>query len=101
MKVVVRQVNLSDHNFIYATYLRNRWFNKDNTTTLKRSTWSALQHKRLEDILNNHRIRVACLDEDLDTILGYYIPIEKFTYVKLAWRKHNPNIQTLLEDSLK
>ena len=101
MRIIVRTLLPSDHNFIFATYLRNRYFDKANKTTLKRSTWSAMQHKRLEAIMTNDKVFVACLDEDQDTILGYSLMdgLEPYTYVKLAWRSTGLNIaNTLLKE---
>lgn len=88
MKILIRFITESDHNFIYATYLRNKYFDKANKTTLKRSTWSSLQHKRLETIMTYDLVLVACLEDDVDTIVGYGFMdgAEPWTYVKLDWR---------------
>ena len=88
MKIQIRTAVQSDHSFIYATYLRNKWFDKINKTTLKRSTWSNLQHKRIEDILLSKVVLIACLAEDPDVILGYSFidGSNPYTYVKLDWR---------------
>lgn len=88
MKIVIRQVAPSDHSFIFATYLRNRWFDKANNTILKRATWSTLQHKRIEKILEEGKVLVACLSEDPDTITGYTLRDgdNLYTYIKLRWR---------------
>lgn len=104
MKILVRDYTSSDSNFIFATYLRNRFFDKANTTTLKRSTWSSLQHKRLEAIMHNDRVVVACLDEDVDTILGYALMDgnSPYCYIKLAWRSPGLDIKTkLLKELIK
>ena len=96
MRIVIRPATESDHNFIYATYIRNRWFDKGNVTTLKRSTWSAMQHKRLEGILTGTLI--ACLDEDPDTIVGYALWDGRtpYSYIKRDWRQVNPPIKDQL-----
>lgn len=99
MRIVIRPVTDSDHNFIYATYIRNRWFDKGNVTTLKRSTWSAMQHKRLEGLLGTQgSCVIACLDEDSDTIVGYsfWDGRTPFTYIKLSWRQLNPSVKEQL-----
>jgi len=97
---VVRKAVEADHAFIYATYLRNRYFDKANKTTLKRSTWSALQHKRLEGILadSSSPVLVACLSDDDDTILGYVLQDAErpYIYVKLAFRGVNPSVADML-----
>lgn len=98
MKLAIRNLSPNDEAFIFATYLRHCWFDKDNKTTLKRSTWSKMQHKRLEGLFRTNLVLVACLDEDPNTIVGYgFIDGSKpFTYVKLDWRTHNPSIADLI-----
>ncbi len=98
MKILIRKSVESDHPFIYATYIRNRWFDKSNKTTLKRATWSALTHKVLEDRLKGEPLLVACLDEDPDTILGYAF-IDKdgpYSYVKLSFRAEGLKVKERL-----
>jgi hypothetical protein len=98
MKVLFRQATTDDHAFIFATYLRNRWFDKSNKTTLKRSTWSELHHKRIEKILDTKQVVVACLQEDPTTILGYSFidGNDPLVYVKLAWRASELNLKEKL-----
>ena len=98
MKIVLRQAVETDHAFIYATYIRRRWFSEDNTTTLKRSTWSQLQHNRIEKILANQGAVVACLAEDPDVIVGYALDDsgKPWAYVKLAWRSPGLGIKDKL-----
>lgn len=88
MKIVYRKQVEEDYAFIYATYLRNRWFDKKNTTTLKRATWSGLQHNRLENILKNDYVVIACFDDDTNHVVGYAFHDDGnvFSYVKLAFR---------------
>ena len=95
--LTVRRAVPADHPFIYATYLRNRWFSKENTTTLQKSTWMRLQHARLERMLAEQPVLVACLSSDPDTILGYRFRdgSEDWTYVKLAFRPEG--VQAALE----
>lgn len=98
MKIELRPLRDSDHNFIYATYIRNRFFDKNNHTTLKRATWSSLQHKRLEGILERNKgILVACLENDQDVILGYSLPEEDYVYIKLAWRSEDLKLKERLQ----
>lgn len=104
MKIIIRSLTEEDHNFIYATYLRNEYFNKKNKTTLKRSTWSSLQHKRLEDILKDPaNVRIAGLEDDPTDIKGYTIVDgdRLFTYIKLAWRSPGLKIKERLEEVFK
>lgn len=99
----IRNHTKDDHPFLFATYLQHNWYDKTNSTTLKKSTWMNLQHKRLEDVLENQKIKVACLKEDPDVILGYAFQdgSKPFSYIKLAWRKSPIDIKELLLKSLE
>lgn len=101
--VLVRDAEPDDHSFLFSTYLRNNWYSKTQTTTLKKATWMGLQHRRLEKVLEDQTVKVACLSEDPDTIIGYCFKDgkEPFTYVKLAWRAPNLNIAKILNESLE
>lgn len=103
MRIKVRQAVPDDHAFIYATYLRNKWFDKDQKTTLKRSTWSKLQHTRLERILSDETVLIACLSDDPDLIVGYVFMdgVRPFTYVKLDWRSPGLGISEQLLKEIK
>lgn len=103
MKVILRPYTPSDLPFIFATYLRHCWFNKDQQTTLKRSTWSAMQHKRLEALFVSEVVLIACLNEDPDFIVGYgFIDNDRlFTYLKKSFRSEGLNITNLLLKGLK
>lgn len=100
-QVIVRPAVTADHNFVYATYLRNRWFSDSNTTTLRKDTWMKLQHQRLEKIMATQRVLVACLSVDPDVILGYRLDdgSEPFTYIKRAFRQEDFQIQKQLDDA--
>jgi hypothetical protein len=103
VKIQVRKVTDDDHAFIYATYLRNRWFDRNNTTTLKRTTWSALQHKRLERLLKDSMVLIACISDDPTAILGYIFVDEggsDYCYIKLAFRSEGFGIEKILKGAL-
>jgi hypothetical protein len=89
-EITFRNHVADDHNFLFATYLQNNWYDKTNTTTLKKDTWMSLQHKRLEKVLDTQNIKIACLSDHPDVILGYAFQdgSKPFCYLKLAWRNH-------------
>jgi DNA polymerase elongation subunit (family B) len=101
--ITVRIVEPDDHSFIYATYLRNNWYSKENTTTLRKNTWMSLQQKRIENVLKTRKVLVASLTEDPDVIVGYAFEDgdKPFFYVKLAWRNPKLGIDNLLLEDLK
>lgn len=88
-EVTVRQLQEDDKAFLFATYLRNHWFSKDNKTTLAKETFMRIYHKRMEDLMKTVPIKVLCLTEDPTVILGYSIEEKqdkKFVYLKKAFR---------------
>lgn len=86
--ISIRDHTSDDEPFLFATYLKNNWYDKTNSTTLKKATWMSLQHKRLEKVLQNQKVKVACLKSDPDVIIGYAFEDagKPFVYIKLAWR---------------
>lgn len=101
--IKVRNHVPDDHAFLFATYLQNNWYDKTNSTTLKKATWMGLQHKRLEKVLAEQQIKIACLSKDEDIIVGYAFQDgnKPFCYVKLAWRKNPVNIKEMLMKALE
>lgn len=101
--IQIRNHVKDDEPFLFATYLQHNWYDKTNTTTLKKATWMSLQHKRLESVLENDTVKIACLKEDPDVILGYAFQDGKkpFCYLKLAWRQGPIDIKDLLLKSLE
>jgi hypothetical protein len=101
--ILIRPAEPDDHNFLFATYLNNNWYSKEQTTTLKKSMWMALQHKRLENVLSSGTVKVACLSESPDVVVGYAFPDGErpFSYVKLAWRSPQLDLTNRLLNSLK
>ena len=97
--VTTRLAVPSDHAFIYSTFLHNRWFSRDNHTTLHKGQWYKLQHARLEKMLDTQPTYVVCLSHDHDTILAYSLMdgSTQFTYVKKSWREE-PAVQQALKE---
>lgn len=93
----------TDHAFLFATYLQNNWYDKTNSTILKKDMWMGLQHKRLEKVLEEQPVKIACLEEDPDVILGYSFNDngKPFVYVKLAWRSEKLNLKQTLINALQ
>jgi len=104
-----RYIKVRDHveddiAFIYDAYMRNNWYLKENSTTLKKATWMGLQRKRLDKILETQKVQVACLSQDEDIIVGFGFKDgeeKDFVYVKLAWRNSPQKIEELLLNKLK
>lgn len=89
--ITIRPVVNDDHNFLYATYLKNNWYRKENTSILKPEVWMNCQRNRLKKILENPtQVKIACLTQDPEIIVGYGFPDDEkpFVYVKLAYREN-------------
>lgn len=101
--ILIRNQTKDDEPFLFATYLQHNWYDKTNSTTLKKSTWMSLQHKRLENVLKEQKVKIACLKEDPDVILGYAFQDgnKPFSYLKLAWRNCPIDIKEMLLKSLE
>lgn len=90
----VRNFKLEDRNFILATFLRGVYYGNSWFSLIPKDIFMNNYKMVAEAILNNNRvvIKVACLQEDPDVILGYSIlysdsPVIHWVYVKEKWRK--------------
>lgn len=103
-KIVIRQANKDDEPFLFSTYLKHNWYDKRNTTLLPKLVWMGAQRRRLKKIFNDNKIKMACLSDDPDIIIGYgFIDKDEkpFVYVKMAWRDCPYKIEDLLSTTLK
>lgn len=79
-----------DLNFILATWLRGLRYGNPLFTEIDKDAYFSVYHKVIENILNHSRVKVACLKDDQDVILGYsVIQADKvhWVHVKSEWRK--------------
>lgn len=85
-----------DKNFILATWLRNLYYGNSNFGEVPKDVFMANYHRILEEHLAspNTKIKVACLKDDRDVILGYSVyrdaeerSVLDYVFVKQAWRK--------------
>jgi len=91
---VIRDIKPEDHAFIYATWLRQLWFSKDNNTLLPKDTFMRVQHKRIEDKLSKGG-KIVCPPDDTNLIYGY--TVDGYTYIKKAFR--NIGLEEILKES--
>lgn len=73
--IVVRDYCLNDRNFVLATWLRGLYYGDSWFSQIPKGIFMENHHKALEKVLNSSstKIKVACLKDDLDTILGYSV----------------------------
>lgn len=100
MKVITRDFNPDqDTGFIYSTWAKSvyygnrRWHGNDST----KQEWFKDFYVTMSEALGTGKIRIACLEDDRDLIIGYSVLVEsvcEFVYVKEALRRQG--IATLL-----
>ena len=91
--VAIRDFVAADWNFILATWLRGLYYGKTWFSEIPKDIFMEKYHAIIEAILGlkNVIVKVACLKDDPEVILGYAIMSEDrstvhFTFVKSAWR---------------
>lgn len=91
---LIRDYKPEDEVFIYATWLRGLYYGDSWFTAINKDTFMKEYKKIIYNILQNPNIviRVACLKDDADVILGYSVVNKSETvlhwcFVKTAWRK--------------
>ncbi len=89
----VRDYRQSDHPFIMSTFLKGLRFGNDLFREIRSEVFFKEYQKIVESLLShpNTEVKVACLSDDEEVILGYSIHSKDgtkahFTFVKSAWR---------------
>lgn len=90
----IRDANKNDHNFILATFLRGVYHGDTFFSSVPKDLFMS-RYKLVAQALvgdENTKIKVACLPEDPDVVLGYSILSNdystiNFVFVKNAWRR--------------
>lgn len=94
--VKIRDWKLGDANFILSTFLRGLYYGNDWFREIPKDIFMSKYHDVAEHLLAYPTVcvKVSCLKEDEDVILGYSISREvdnqtvlDFIFVKSAWRK--------------
>jgi hypothetical protein len=101
--IKIRKANDGDIPFLMATYLKNNWYDKRNSTLLPKPVWMDAQRKRMQKIFDSNKINIACLGDDDDLILGYgFLDLNNkpFIYVKRHYRNQKENIEQQLNQSI-
>lgn len=94
--VAIRDATPSDKNFIMATFLRGLYYGDSWFKDISKDIFMGNYHTILENLLAHPSatIKVACLKDDPEVILGYAIyrvanqlSVLDFVFVKSAWRR--------------
>jgi GNAT superfamily N-acetyltransferase len=91
--VIVRPTVEADKNFIMATILRGLFYGESWFSEIDKSVFMENYHRVIDFLLakDTTEVRIACLKEDPEVILGYSIVspssnLIHFVFVKKAWR---------------
>lgn len=92
----IRDYKSEDKNFIMATFLKGLYYGFDESEgswfrQIDKDIFMANYSKIAEKLLTQAQVKVACLPEDPDVIIGYSILSNDFLtihycFVKSAWR---------------
>jgi GNAT superfamily N-acetyltransferase len=94
--VEIRDVKPADKNFIYASWLRGLYYGDTWFRDIPKQIFMSAYHRVIEVLLSRPgiEIKVACLKEDPEVILGYAVrgsvdgnTVMHWVFVKAAWRK--------------
>ncbi len=92
--VATRDYRESDKNFIFSTWLLGLYYGDSWYSDIPKQIFMGNYHKVIEHVLNTPGIviKVACLKDEPEVILGYSILNSDLTamhwvFVKKAWRK--------------
>lgn len=96
---IIRKATAADRNFIFATWLRGLYYGDTWFNRISKPIFMENYHKIIERLIDNPNtvVRVACLADDNDVILGYSVSrilnfgnnvaVVDWVFVKSAWRK--------------
>lgn len=89
----IRDIKSEDHNFILATFLRGLYYGDSWYSQIDKKAFMENYKKFINILINNDKtvVKIACLKEDSDVILGYSILSADYqtvhwVFVKQAWR---------------
>lgn len=90
--VAIRDFLPNDRNFILSCWLKGLYYGDSWFSTIPKDLFMKQYHDILVRLLAapGVSVRVACLKEDADVILGYSVsrgPILDWVFVKAAWRQ--------------
>ena len=88
----IRDYKPEDKAFIMATFLRGLYYGDSWFSLVPKDIFMANYKLIAEALLSKHQVKVACLCEDKDVILGYSILSKDFStihfiFVKTLFRK--------------
>jgi hypothetical protein len=87
--ITVRDLQPGDESFVYSTWLKSLYHRSKLFNEVPADVFYANYHKHVEHLLRVSTVRVACLTEDQDVILGwaaYNKNTLHYAFTKQVWR---------------
>ncbi len=91
--IAIRDSTPADTNFIYASWLRGLYHGDSWLSLMKKDVFMASYQRVITNLLESPavHVKVACLKDDPEVILGYAVlsnaaPVLHFVFCKSAWR---------------
>jgi hypothetical protein len=90
--VTIRDYKKEDQNFIYSTWLKGLYYGEFWFSLIPKDIFMSEYHKVIDKIFNTSgcSVKVACLVEDPEVILGYSVLSSSgalhWVFVKKIWR---------------
>ena len=96
----IRDYKPEDHAFIMSTFLRGLYYGNGFFTMMPKDLFMAYYKIVGEALLSKSQVKVACLKDEVDVILGYSIMSQDFSavhwvFVKSAFRKQGISTRLL------
>lgn len=88
----IRDIKPEDINFVLATFLRGLYYGDSWFSKIPKQVFMDNYKNVAESLVHKATVKVACLKDDPDVIIGYSILSNDYqtihyVYVKAAWRK--------------
>lgn len=88
----IRDIKPEDVNFVLATFLRGLYYGDSWFSKIPKQVFMDNYKNVAESLVQKATVKVACLKDDPDVIIGYSILSNDYqtihyVYVKAAWRK--------------
>lgn len=88
----IRDYKKEDHAFIMSTFLRGLYYGNEFFKIMPKNLFMAYYKLIGEALISKSQVKVACLKDDKDVILGYSILSQDFNvvhwvFIKSAFRK--------------
>jgi hypothetical protein len=90
IKVLIREPQPEDINFILSTMLKGLFYGSKFYGSIDQETFFLVYEPFIKQLLINNFVKVACLEDDVDVILGYSVFKNtnlQFIFVKKSYRK--------------